>query len=89
MPLLAQLLQFQRIVSSKIDFSRSSLILEEGDWRASRMGDISERKPRPQAFSSTELTTGWEFRETEDSDGWMAVKRVPSVVQQDLIDNKK
>lgn len=35
------------------------------------------------------LTEGWSFRDRDDAEGWMPVPTVPSVVQQDLIANKK
>ncbi|KAL9108319.1 MAG: hypothetical protein Q9227_006918 [Pyrenula ochraceoflavens] len=45
----------------------------------------------PQKFSSQKLTSGWSFKaadeETEES--WLPVAKVPSTVQQDLLDNKK
>jgi len=34
------------------------------------------------------LSTGWTFRD-RDAEEWMSVPAVPSVVQQDLIANKK
>lgn len=39
-------------------------------------------------FSRQSLSTGWSFRD-RDADEWMPVSVVPSVVQQDLIANKK
>lgn len=37
------------------------------------------------------LSTGWEFKDRDDNtpNPWMSVPSVPSVVQQDLIANKK
>lgn len=37
------------------------------------------------------LSTGWEFKDRDDStpNPWMSVPAVPSVVQRDLIANKK
>lgn len=35
------------------------------------------------------LHEGWSFRDRDDAEGWMPVPTVPSVVQQDLIANKK
>lgn len=42
-------------------------------------------------FSSEELSTGWEFKLTEESqsDSWLPVAKVPTVVHLDLLDNKK
>jgi beta-mannosidase len=34
------------------------------------------------------LSTGWSFRD-RDADEWLPVPTIPSVVQQDLIANKK
>ncbi|KAJ5810706.1 Glycoside hydrolase family 2 immunoglobulin-like beta-sandwich [Penicillium pulvis] len=39
-------------------------------------------------LNSYTLSTGWSFRDRETED-WMPVSTVPSVVQQDLLDNKK
>ncbi|KAJ5895666.1 Glycoside hydrolase family 2 immunoglobulin-like beta-sandwich [Penicillium taxi] len=39
-------------------------------------------------LSSYPLDLGWSFRDL-DSEEWMPVRKVPSVVQQDLIDNEK
>jgi len=40
---------------------------------------------------SEELTSGWSFKQTDDTsqDAWLPVAHVPSVVHQDLMDNKK
>ena len=45
----------------------------------------------PQTFSSHELSSGWSFKQTDDTseDAWLSVKKVPSTVQQDLLDHKK
>ncbi|KAK9350739.1 beta-mannosidase [Lipomyces doorenjongii] len=41
-------------------------------------------------FTSVDLTYGWSFKQVNDNEeGWLPVKKVPSMVQQDLIDNKK
>jgi hypothetical protein len=41
-------------------------------------------------LQSTELSKGWVFRQNDTADSeWMPVKRVPSTVHQDLIDNNK
>lgn len=39
-------------------------------------------------FSSDELATGWEFKNSEDVE-WLPVARVPTVVHLDLMQNKK
>lgn len=39
-------------------------------------------------LNSYALSTGWSFRDRETEE-WMAVSTVPSVIQQDLLDNKK
>ena len=45
----------------------------------------------PQTFTSHELSSGWSFKQTDDTseDAWLSVKKVPSTVQQDLLDHKK
>jgi beta-mannosidase len=39
-------------------------------------------------LKSYSLSTGWSFRDQATED-WMPVSTVPSVVQQDLLDNDK
>jgi hypothetical protein len=53
------------------------------------MGEMSEAHDQA-VFSAIELSKGWTFRQSDDKDGeWLPVKRVPSTVHQDLIDNKR
>lgn len=42
-------------------------------------------------FKSMTLHDGWSFKQSDDDseNAWMSVKRVPSTVHQDLIDNGK
>lgn len=44
-----------------------------------------------QAMAVHRLTDGWSFRQTDDTagDAWLPVKRVPTNVHLDLIDNGK
>ena len=54
------------------------------------MGDISSLDDTPLPLDSVELSTGWTFRQTDDERGdWLPVKRIPSTVHQDLIDNNR
>ena len=56
------------------------------------MGDISSDWDfMAQSLSAKELSSGWSFKQTDDSneDAWLPVKSVPSEVHQDLIDNNK
>ena len=41
--------------------------------------------------TSIKLTDGWSFKQTDDADpnAWLPVKRIPSTVHQDLIDNNR
>jgi beta-mannosidase len=41
------------------------------------------------AFTSRELSTGWEFRRTDSDEAWLPVAKVPTVVHLDLMDNNK
>lgn len=43
------------------------------------------------SFSSETLSTGWEFKLTEEttSESWLPVTKVPTTVHLDLLDNKK
>lgn len=54
------------------------------------MGDISGIDMTALKCSSTELSTGWTFKQKDNADphAWLPVKSVPSTVHQDLIDNK-
>jgi beta-mannosidase len=42
-------------------------------------------------FSSEVLSSGWEFKLTEETqpDSWLPVAKVPTTVHIDLLDNKK
>jgi hypothetical protein len=55
------------------------------------MGDISGADMTALERTSIELSTDWTFKQTDNSDpkAWLPVKKVPSTVHQDLIDNKK
>jgi hypothetical protein len=55
------------------------------------MGDISGADVTALKYTSIELSTDWAFKQTDNSDpnAWLPVKKVPSTVHQDLIDNKK
>jgi hypothetical protein len=55
------------------------------------MGDISGADLTTLERTSIELSTDWVFKQTDNSDpnAWLPVKKVPSTVHQDLIDNKK
>jgi hypothetical protein len=55
------------------------------------MGDYSGAELLTLQRSSIELTSGWHFKQTDNSDphGWLPVEKVPSTVHQDLIDNQK
>jgi hypothetical protein len=55
------------------------------------MGDISGVDVTALKCTSIELSTDWAFKQTDNSDpnAWLPVKKVPSTVHQDLIDNKK
>jgi len=55
------------------------------------MGDISDVYDGSSRLEAVELSAGWVFRQTDDTneDAWMPVKKVPSTVHQDLVDNKK
>jgi hypothetical protein len=43
----------------------------------------------PRTFTAHELSSGWSFKQTDDTskDAWLAVKKIPSTVQQDLRDH--
>ncbi|KIW65469.1 hypothetical protein PV04_07727 [Phialophora macrospora] len=55
------------------------------------MGDISGAMVNPVPVEVADLSEGWSFKQTDDVGGnsWSPVKKVPSTVHQDLIDNKK
>ena len=55
------------------------------------MGDIGHGHGMPHTFITHELSSGWSFKQTDDTneDAWLPVKKVPSTVQQDLLDHKK
>jgi beta-mannosidase len=55
------------------------------------MGDISGALALPVSMEVTDLSEGWSFKQTDDvgENSWSPVKKVPSTVHQDLIDNKK
>ena len=55
------------------------------------MGDISGADMTAFERTSIELSTDWAFKQTDNSDpnAWLPVKKIPSTVHQDLIDNKK
>lgn len=43
------------------------------------------------SFASEALSTGWEFKLTEETtpESWLPVAKVPTTVHLDLLDNKK
>jgi beta-mannosidase len=53
------------------------------------MGDMSHS--RPSQLEVTDLCCGWSFKQSNniDSHAWLPVKKVPSTVHQDLIDNNR
>jgi hypothetical protein len=55
------------------------------------MGDISGAVFEPVRMEVTDLSEGWSFKQSDQvgESSWSPVKKVPSTVQQDLIDNKK
>lgn len=55
------------------------------------MGDVSGPDSTPIRVEVIDLSLGWSFKQTDDvgSNSWLPVKKIPSTVQQDLIDNKK
>jgi len=55
------------------------------------MGDISGPDNMRPTFSATDLSSGWSFKQTDDTskDAWLPVRKIPSTTHQDLIDNKK
>ena len=55
------------------------------------MGDMAGAVGRPVRMEVVDLAVGWSFKQTDDvgENTWSLVKKVPSTVHQDLIDNKK
>ncbi|KIX02988.1 uncharacterized protein Z518_06538 [Rhinocladiella mackenziei CBS 650.93] len=55
------------------------------------MGDISGTAAQPAHMEVIDLSLGWSFKQTDDvgENSWCPVKKVPSTVHQDLIDNGK
>ena len=55
------------------------------------MGDISGPMAEPVLLKVIDLSEGWSFKQAEDigENSWSPIKKVPSTVHQDLIDNKK
>lgn len=52
------------------------------------MGEMSSEE-LCHMFSSRELSKGWKFKQTDGSEDWLPVKKVPSTVHQDLVDNDR
>ncbi|KAK5071258.1 hypothetical protein LTR64_007762 [Lithohypha guttulata] len=53
------------------------------------MGEMSQDED-VHLLADTNLSEGWAFRQTDRTeDEWLPVKKIPSTVHQDLIDNKK
>lgn len=55
------------------------------------MGDISGAVDAPVRMKVADLSLGWSFKQADDvgENSWYPVKKVPSTVHQDLIDNKR
>ena len=56
------------------------------------MGELSSGTDMPPTdFYAAELNSGWSFRQTDsnEKDDWLPVKKIPSEVHLDLIDNKR
>ncbi len=55
------------------------------------MGDMSGAIVTPVHMKVVDLSLGWSFKQSDDVDesSWSPVKKVPSTVHQDLIDNGK
>lgn len=51
------------------------------------MGDIPAMVD-PKALQVQDISNGWSFRQT-DTEEWLPVKKVPTNVHLDLLDNKK
>ena len=53
------------------------------------MGEMSSDET-PTPFKAYELPNGWSFKQTDDKNcEWLPVKKIPSTVHQDLIDNDR
>lgn len=56
------------------------------------MGDLAASSSEILPLEALDLDCGWEFKQTDDEDenenAWLPVRRIPSTVHQDLIDNK-
>jgi hypothetical protein len=76
---------------SHSELLRSHLVSINACLQLNAMGDMSGSADELAPMHVTELNTGWSFREKNDANDctWLPVKRVPSTVHQDLIDNKK
>lgn len=55
------------------------------------MGDLSGAGVTPVPMNVVDLSLGWSFKQTDSvgEDSWCPVKKIPSTVHQDLIDNAK
>lgn len=55
------------------------------------MGDSSMPQSRLASLELVDLSLGWSFKQTDDvgSNTWSPVRRIPSTIHQDLIDNNK
>lgn len=54
------------------------------------MGEMSNPGELAGPYVAIEMSKGWSFRQTDDEHGdWLSVKRIPSTVHQDLIDNNR
>lgn len=73
---------------STINFSTEPVF---NKLRSEVMGDIGIGYTMSQRFLTQELSSGWSFKQADDTsdDAWLPVKKVPSTVQQDLLDHKK
>lgn len=56
------------------------------------MGDLAASSSEILPLEALDLDCGWEFKQTDDenenANAWLPVRRIPSTVHQDLIDNK-
>lgn len=55
------------------------------------MGDVSNTADMPAHVEVIDLSLGWSFKQTDDigENAWGPVKKIPSTVHQDLMDNQK
>jgi hypothetical protein len=55
------------------------------------MGEISYPNQEIHLFETRDLSRNWSFKQADDTakDAWLPVKRIPSTVHQDLVDNKR